>query len=149
MLVQTNLRIHPTETARNISYEPTSPITAVDVQSAIEQVEAIAVLPQGRTPTIVTFAMSPYTPLNTDTVLLVDTTGGAVVITLPLGSTRLNASGYLPLTVKDDKENAAVNAISVNRTAPDTIDGLTTYPLDANGVAVTFQPKAAGGYDVV
>jgi hypothetical protein len=149
MLVRTDLRVHPVATAANVSYDPATPITAMNVQDAISQAAAAAIAPQGYNPTIVTFAQSPYTPLATDTVLLVDTTGGAVTITLPLGSSRSGASGYIPLTVKDDKENAAVNAITVNRTAPDTIDGVTTYPLDSNGIAVTFQPKSAGGWDVV
>lgn len=149
MLVQTDLRVHPVATARNISYEPTSPITALDVQTAIEQVEAQAVLPQGYTPTVVTFAQSPYTPLITDTVLLVDTTGGIVVIAMPLSATRLTAKGYLQLVVKDDKGNSAVNAIAVNRAGAELIDGLTSYPIDSPYFVATFQPKATGGYDAV
>lgn len=148
MLVKTDLRIHPTEAARNISYDPTAPITAWDVQSAIEQVEAQAVAPPGYNPKVVTFAQSPYTPLVTDTVLLVDTTGGAVTIAMPLSATRLAASGYLPLTVKDDVGNADVNAIAVTRAGAELIDGLTSYPIDSKYQAVTFQPKAVG-YDVV
>lgn len=149
MLVKTNLRVHPTEAARNISYDPTAPITALDVQSAIEQVEAVAISAQGFTPTVVTFAQSPYTPLLTDTVLLVDTTGGVVVIQMPLSATRLNASGYVPLEVKDDVGNSAVNAIAVNRAGAELIDGLTSYPIDSPYAAVKFQPKATGGYDAI
>lgn len=149
MLVKTNLRVHPTETARNISYEPTSPLTAVEVQTAIEQVQATAIAPQGYNPTIVVFAQSPYTPLITDTVMLVDTTGGAVTIAMPLSATRLVASGYLPLTVKDDKGNSDVNAIAVTRAGAELIDGLTSYPIDSKFTAVTFMPKASGGYDAV
>lgn len=153
MLVKTDFRFHPSAAARDVSYEPTSPITANNVQDAIEQVEAqvvaAIVLPQGYNPTVVTFAISPYTPLLTDTILLVDTTGGAVTIQMPLSATRVNASGRVPLTIKDDKENAAVNAISVVRAGAELIDGLTTYPLDSPSVAATFQPIPAGGYDVV
>lgn len=149
MLVKTDLRCHPTETARNISYEPTAPITARDVQSAIEQVEAQAVAPDGVTPTVVTFAMSPYTPLITDTALLVNTTGGAVVIQMPLSAARLTSKGYVPLVVKDDVGNSAVNAISVARAGAELIDGLTAYPIDTPYGATKFQPKASGGYDAV
>lgn len=149
MLVKTDLRARPTESARNISYEPTAPITAHDVQSAIEQVQAIAVLPSGSMPTAVTFAQSPYTPTSTDTVLLVNTTGGAVVIQLPLSGSRLTATGYVPLVVKDDAGNSAVNAISVVRAGAELIDGLTAYPIDSAYTAVTFQPKASGGWDAI
>lgn len=149
MLVQTDLRAHPVAAAANISYEPTAPLTAHDVQSAIDQVQAQAVAPQGYNPTVVTFAQSPYTPLISDTVLLVDTTGGAVVIAMPLSATRLVPSGYLPLTVKDDKGNSAVNAIAVNRAGAELIDGVTSYPIDSPYTSVTFQPKSTGGYDAV
>lgn len=153
MLVQTDLRVHPVATARNVSYEPTAPLTANDVQSAIEQVQAevaaVIIAPRGYNPTIVTFAQSPYTPLISDTVLMVDTTGGVVVIAMPLSATRLVASGYLPLTVKDDKGNSAVNAISVTRAGAELIDGLTAYPIDSPYTSVTFQPKSTGGYDAV
>lgn len=151
MLVQTDLRTRPIAAAQNISYEPTSPLTAHDVQSAIEQVQAeVAVLgTPGYTPTVVTFAMSPYTPLITDTVLLVDTTGGAVSIQMPLASARQTAAGYIPLIVKDDKGNSQVNAISVLRSGAELIDGLSTYPIDTQFASVNLQPKASGGYDAV
>lgn len=137
------------ESARRIRFEPTTTIPQTDVQLAIEAAAALAVAPPGFTPTVVTFAMSPYAPSITDTYLLVDTTGGAVTIQLPLSAARLGASGYVPLTVKDDTRNAAANVISVVRSGAELIDGFITYPLDANAIATTFLPKAAGGYDVV
>lgn len=151
MLVQTDLRTRPIAAAQDISYDPTAPLTATNVQDAIEQVQAeFAVLgTPGYTPTVVTFAMSPYTPVITDTVLLVDTTGGAVVISMPLSAARLTAAGYIPLTVKDDKGNSAVSAIAVNRAGAEFIDGLTSYLIDSPYTAVTFMPKASGGYDAV
>lgn len=151
MLVQTDLRTRPIAAAQDISYDPTAPLTATNVQDAIEQVQAeVAVLgTPGYTPTVVTFAMSPYTPVITDTVLLVDTTGGAVSIQMPLAAARLAATGYVPLIVKDDKGNSQVNAISVLRAGAELIDGLTTYPIDARYASVNFQPKASGGYDAV
>lgn len=151
MLVQTDLRTRPIAAAQDISYDPTAPLTATNVQDAIEQVQAeVAVLgTPGYNPTVVTFAMSPYTPVITDTVLLVDTTGGAVSIQMPLSAARLTASGYVPLIVKDDVGNAAVSAITINRAGGETIDGLTAYVIDSNYTSVNLQPKAAGGYDVV
>lgn len=102
----------------------------------------------GITPKIVTFAMSPYTPLLADRLLLVDTTGGVVVINMMLAAARLTGAGYLDLTIKDDKGNSAVNAIMVNRAGGDLLDNLAAYPIDTAYAAVTFQAKA-GGYAVV
>jgi hypothetical protein len=148
-IVSTDMRC-TTESARRIRYEPSGSITATDVQTAIEQVAVIAVAgAPGVVPTIVTAAMSPYAPTLADTLLLVDTTGGVVNIQLPLSATRVSSGRYIPLTVKDDKENAGVNAINVLRAGAELIDGLTSYPLDSPSISAIFQPIAAGGYDVI
>lgn len=148
MLVKTDLRARPTDAAINISYDPTAPLTAQNVQTAIEQTVAQVALPGGAFPKTVTFAMSPYTPLITDSVLDVDTTGGIVVIQMPLSAARLTLKGYVPLTVKDAVGNSAVNAIDIQRAGAELIDGRTNYPVDSPYTAVTLQPKAVG-YDVV
>lgn len=145
MIVETNLRVRPVAAARNVSYEPGGTITATNVQDAIRQVAAAA---RALTETAITAAMSPYTPVLADDVLLVDTTAGPVTIQLPLSATRSSGGRYIPLTVKDDKENADVNAISVIRSGAELIDGLTTYPLDSKSIVVKFQP-ISGGYDVI
>lgn len=152
-IVSTDLR-ETRESARRLRFEPVSSIQQTNVQQAIEQVQtnlnalAAAGTP-GYTPTVVTFAQSPYTPLIADTVLLVDTSGGAVTISMPLASARLTSKGYQPLIVKDDVGNAATNAITINRAGAETIDGITAYVIDSNYTSVNLQPKAAGGYDVV
>jgi hypothetical protein len=107
---------------------------------------ATAVGPAGNsiTPTIVAFAQSPYVPLAADQLLLVDTTGGPVVINLTASATRAGVA----LEVKDDKRNANVNAITVNRNGAELIDGDVAVVLDARGVAMKFAPKI-GGYAIV
>jgi hypothetical protein len=50
--------------------------------------------------------------------------------------------------VKDDKRNANVNAITVNRNGAELIDGDVAVVLDARGVAMKFAPKI-GGYAIV
>lgn len=135
-IVKTDLR-NTRERAKEIRFYPAGAITATNVQDAIAQASAGA----GPSPTAVTFAMSPYTPLVGDTLLMVDTSGGAVTIAMPLSSTRT-----LDLEVKDATGNAAANPISVDRTAPDTIDGLTTYPIDSAYGAAKFGPKTGGYY---
>lgn len=147
-IVTTDLR-NTRQAAHEISFLPGGSISATNVQDAIDEVAAAAIAAPGYTPRVVTFAMSPYTPVLTDTVLLVDTTGGAVVVSLPLSATRLTDAGYVPLTVKDDVGNSQVNAISVNRAGAELIDGLSAYPIDTQYQSVTFQPKATGGWDAV
>lgn len=136
-MIATDMR-QTRESARRIRFEPASPITATDVQTAIQQAASLA-LPM---PTAVTFAMSPYTVLPTDRVLLVNTSGGAVTINMMAAAAR----GGLDLTVKDDTGNAAANPISVVRNGAETIDGLTTYPIDSNFGAAQFAPQAGGYY---
>ncbi len=92
--------------------------------------------------TIVTHANSPYAPLATDTFLLVDTTGGAVEIDMPLAANRNGIS----LAIKDDKGNAAVNNITIKPTAPETIDGFTNAAplvINANYDGVNLRPATA------
>jgi len=146
-VIQTDLRVSPIAAARNVSYSPSPGVAAIDVQRAIEAVQAnvvtASVTPAAVVPTAVNFAMSPYTVLPTDYLLEVDTTGGAVVIQTAAAVSRTNR----PLTVK--AINANPNGISVNRTAAELIDGLASYPMVDAYDAKTFKPKLAGdGYEV-
>lgn len=129
------------ERAKLLRYEPTAPFTATNVQDAIGQAQALPPTPVPTT--AITFAMSPYTPTNADTVLLVNTSGGAVTVNMQPAASRLGSD----ITVKDDTGNAAANPISVVRNGAETIDGLTTYLIDSNYGAATFSPQT-GGYFV-
>lgn len=147
-IVRTDLR-DTRPSAREISYSPVAPLTAYTVQGAIEQLQAEVTLggvtPPAIVPKAVTFAMSPYTVLPTDYLLEVDTTGGAVSIQTAASASR----GNKPFTVKDIAGNSAVNAISVLRTGAETIDGMTSYPIDSPYASFTFKPKLDGtGYEV-
>src|SRR4051812_9000165 len=117
MLVQTELRARPVAAARDISYGPTAPLTAVDVQTAIQQVQAggvaDSVTPAAIVPTSVNFAMSPYTILPADYLIEVDTSGGQVQLQTAASASRVNK----PFTVKDITGNASTNPIAVLRTA--------------------------------
>lgn len=139
-IIATDLR-NTQESAKRLRFESTSLITATNVQDAIQQAAAS---PATITPTPVTFGMSPYTPLISDTLLLVNTSAGAITIALTAAATRNGAQ----LTIKDDTGNAVANPISIVRSGAETIDGLTTYPIDSSFGAVTLQPQA-GGYAVV
>lgn len=141
MLVKTDLRV-ARESAAEIRYYPVAPMTATNVQDAIAQAQA---LPPSITGTVVTFAMSPYTPTNSDFLLLVNTSAGAVTINLQPAAAR----GGLQLGVKDDTGNAVANPIALVGNGAETTDGIASYPIDSAFGAVTLQPKAGGNYDVV
>ena len=136
-VVMTDLR-NTRQKAKEIAYNPTGAVTAKNVQDAIDQ---LVTLPKSVVTMAVTFAMSPFTPAGTDSYLAVDTSGGAITINMPASASR----GGLPLTIKDVTGNAAANPITVARAGAETIDGLTSYPLDAAYAAATFVPKT-GGY---
>lgn len=94
--------------------------------------------------TVITVANSPYTPLATDTFLMVDTTGGAIEIDLTAAAARNGVS----LVIKDYKGNAAVNNITIKPVgggAPETIDGFTNaapLKINTNFDGVNLRPRA-------
>lgn len=137
-IVQTDLR-NSFEWARRIRFEPALPITATNVQDAISQATLFALPP---VPTAVIFAMSPYTVLVTDRILLVDTVGGAVTINMMAAAAR----NGLDLTIKDDTGHAGANAISVVFSGAEKADTLAPYPIDSNFSAVRFVPQSGGYY---
>lgn len=146
-VVRTDLR-NTRQRAKEIAYYPTSTLTGRNVQDAIDQVQVEVVVnsakPPAIVPTSISFANSPYAVLPTDYLILVDTSGGAVTINMPLAATRAN----LPVEIKDSTGNAAANPISVVRAGAETIDGLTTYPIASDFAAFTFKPATAS-YKVI
>lgn len=138
-IVKTDLRV-TRERAAQLRYYPTPGITATNVQDAIVAAAAGGTSPPALTPTAVTVAMSPYAILPTDYLILVDCSGGAVVLTAGLASLRGNRA----VTIKDDSGDSAANNITINRTAPDTIDEANSYVLATNYDACTLNPKPAG-----
>lgn len=132
-LLKTDLR-NTRESAREIRFEPTGVITQTNVQKAIEQATTT---PQGISGTDVNFAASPYIVLTSDTVLYVDSTGGAVAIVLPTPASR----GGKPLTIKDVGGAADTNNISLTGQA---IDGLTPYPIASPYGGVRLYPRTVG-----
>lgn len=80
-------------------------------------------------PTVVVTAAGPYA-VGTEQVVLVDATAGPVTVTLPLTSTRLGND------IQVQKIDGSANAVTVARTAPDTIDGALTQTLAMQGDAL-------------
>jgi hypothetical protein len=134
-VVKTSLRV-TRESAKQIRFYPASPLTATNVQDAIE---AAALGGVGASVTV-TAGMSPYIPPADITILLVDTSAGPVTINLPLAITR----GGKTLSIKDAVGNAAVNNITINAT--ETIDGLPTVTLSTPYAYFEVKPKAGGYY---
>lgn len=77
---------------------------------------------------------TPYVPVATDSLLLVND-AAPVVINLPTAASR---NGY-PLVIKDVSGAAQTNNITINRNTADTIDGLTSIKItNAYGGFVLF-----------
>jgi hypothetical protein len=136
MLVRTNLNTSR-QSAREIVFEPTPPITATDVQEALEQIATTPAVPISPT----NVAGGPYAPVIGDTLLWVDTST-AVTISLPTGASRAGRT----LQIKDITGNANVNNITLDPQPAETIDGLDPMLIDVDYGGVTLYPKPAGGW---
>ena len=113
-IARTDLR-ETRERARELRFEPTGPITATNVQKAIEGIQQVG-------GTSITVALSPYTPTNADTMLYVDTSGGPVTILLQASADR----NGIPISIKDVTGNAAANNITIKPSGAETIDATYT-----------------------
>lgn len=92
--------------------------------------------------TIVT-AAGTYNVGATDSIILINKTiAAANNVQLP---SSLSHNG-LPLTVKDLKGDAATNNIMVLPSGAETIDGLTSVPINANYGGFKFWPLITGGW---
>jgi len=78
--------------------------------------------------TPITFADSPYTILPTDVRLAIDSTGGAIAITLPLALTTPGRQ----IEFNDAGGDSLANPITVTRSGADLIDGQTNFIIQSN-----------------
>jgi len=82
---------------------------------------------------------TPYVPVTTDALLLVNF-AGAVAINLPSAASR---NGY-PLAIKDISGNAHTNIITINRNGTDTIEGATSITINADYGGWSLYPVSGG-----
>lgn len=87
---------------------------------------------------------APYTVGERDRHVLVDTTAGAVAVTMPPATIQNQI-----VTVKDAGGAAATNAITVTRAGSDTIDGATTNVIGTNYASRTYWSDGAGHWSVI
>lgn len=80
----------------------------------------------------VVFADSPYTPISTDTTLLVDTTGGDVTIQLP-------AAAVLDDRILNIKMDIGTNDVIILPAGLETIDGAVNYTISILDESVSLQ----------
>jgi len=90
-----------------------------------------------------TAVTNDYSVALTDYYLGVDTTSNTVDLTLPAASTAVEGQTYV---VKDEGGNAAANAITVLRSASDTIDGNTSVTLDVPYSALSLYTDGANWF---
>jgi len=68
------------------------------------------------------------------------TVGAATAVTVGLAADR----DGVPLTIKDEKLDAATNNITITFTGGETADGIATLTISTSGGFVTLQPRADG-----
>jgi hypothetical protein len=137
------------ESARQIRFEPTGALTAVNVQKAIEQVSG-GTTPTGTTQLVTSGAV---TVQPTDSFIYINF-AGTVTVTMPDTAAWLaahpNASSPAPLTIQDISGNAndSTNKITINRAGADTINGLTSVEIVAPLGGFKFRPPQAGTWAI-
>lgn len=93
----------------------------------------------GSLPTPIGIAQSPYAVQPGDTIIDVDSSGGAVVINLQPAAARAGRS----ISIKDISGNAATvgHNISIVPNGIETVEGLNPLPIDANYGGFRLSPK--------
>lgn len=80
---------------------------------------------------------SNTTLLSTDYTVEVDASGGNIIITLPTAVSQFSGGSGRIYNIK--KIDSTLNTVTINPTAPDTIDDLTSLVISAKDVAYTIQ----------
>lgn len=93
--------------------------------------------------TTITFAATPYSLTDANDVLLVNTTGGNVVVNLQAVATAEQKPYYIK------KTDASVNTVTLTANGAETIDGAATQVLSNQYAVLIIIPNNAGEWNVV
>ena len=104
--------------------------TVINISNTVNSISASAIQWVS-----VTFADSPYTIPHAEMGVLVDTSGGAVTINLPLALPSKGSSVY----IKDYSGTAGTNAITVVPTGTDTIDSDATLIIGTDHTGIELK----------
>lgn len=125
-------------TADVIGFTPTTPAnftgTVATVQAALDQL-ASGVSGSGGASSVrsITVSDSPLTADSDDTMILVDSSGGAVTVVLPTKAANRR------ITVKDSAGSASTNQITVQPGGVgELIDGSSNFVIDVDRAAISF-----------
>lgn len=89
---------------------------------------------------------SPYTVLNSDEIIGVDTRGGPVTVTLPQIST-IGGSNYKKYFISDEGANAGTNNISIATTGGDTISSAPSpFIINVNASTVSIYSDGSSNW---
>lgn len=83
-----------------------------------------------------------HTSTDLDSVVLIDATGGAKTVTLPLAAQNQGKQ------LKYKKVDASANAVTISRAGSDTIDGATSYSLASQYKYVAIVSDGSNWYVV-
>lgn len=91
-------------------------------------------------------ASTTINPSDTFVVVEVDTTPGPITVVLPACNSVADGRIYM---IKDVKNNARVNAITVLPSGADTLDQGSSVIIDSRGASIAFVGDATSNYAVV
>lgn len=88
-------------------------------------------------------ADSPYSVLSTDGIIGTNSASGIIDIILPLAATAGAGRRYI---VKDQRGSAALNAVNIRPTAPDSINNGPSFPIAVAYGSVQFYSDGGTGW---
>jgi hypothetical protein len=90
---------------------------------------------------------TPYTILNDDESIGVDTSTIAITVTLPQIST-IGLNNYKKYFIVDENGNAFTNNITINTTGGDTINGNSSYIINTNYETVSLYSNGSSNWHI-
>jgi hypothetical protein len=99
--------------------------------------------------TIKSVSSTPYTILNTEQHIEIDSSTLAITLTLPEISAIDTANDYKIYIITDTGGNSTTNNITINRSGSDTINGETSMVLNVNYSSVTLKSNGTNKWYLI